>query len=368
MIVVGSSKLISNRELFHIVLMLHQGSIFWMLPYFIVKDNGTSGLLALMPGFLAGALIIAVCSFWGRRCREQGFVEALPCLLGKSFGKFLALLLILFYMSFVIVCMCSFVEMLRSQLLEETPRIVLLCTLFFLVGWMSWNGLEDMARFAVLCTVVTVLLLVLVVGGNVDVFSLEHLLPVEIKNPDLLPQSVLHGIYGYGGVLALFMIYPALNTNKGIKKQLWFSLLLSTIIVLAWLLMSLGVFGQAGVGTAVWLPLELARMVQLGPFLERTEALFSVLWMVIIFMNGSLLIWCASQGMHQLLEQRKNPWIHWGIVLLLLLISILIKNAVQLFRLEQLLSVLYMGLLPVLLLLIAAGTVIYSKRKGESRQ
>ena len=66
-------------------------------------------------------------------------------------------------MSFVIVCLCSFVEMLRSQLLEETPRIVLLCTLFFLVGWMSWNGLEDMARFAVLCTVVTVLLLVLVV-------------------------------------------------------------------------------------------------------------------------------------------------------------------------------------------------------------
>lgn len=84
MIVVGSSKLISNRELFHIVLMLHQGSIFWMLPYFIVKDNGTSGLLTLAPGFLAGALIIAVCSFLGKAVPRAGVCGGAALLAGQT--------------------------------------------------------------------------------------------------------------------------------------------------------------------------------------------------------------------------------------------------------------------------------------------
>lgn len=363
MTVVGSSKLISNREVFHLVLLLHQGSVFWVLPYFIAKDNGTAGMVVLLPGLLMGLLIIGVCSFWAMRCKEMGFVEALPRMLGKPLGKALGVLLVLFYMAFTVICLCSFVEMLGGQMLIETPRFVLLCTMFLLVGWMSWNGLEDMARTAVLCTLVAVLMLLLVTVGNLDVFSLNVMLPLKLKDPTMLQEAALHSIYGYSGLLALLMIYPALNTKKSIKGQMWLALLLSTVMSTAWIVISLGVFGQSGLGSAVWLPLELARMVRLGPFLERTEALFTILWMVIVFINGSLLVWCASEGLHQLVQRQKNVWLHWGVVLVLLLVSIFVKNILQLFQLEQWLSQISIWFVPLALLLIVLGTFLYSRRK-----
>lgn len=367
MIVVGSSKLISNRELFHIIILLHQGSVFWVLPYFIVKDNGTAGLLALLPGLLTGVLTIIICSFWHSHCGEIGFIEALPQMLSKPLGKLLGLLLVLFYMAFTVVCLCSFVEMMKGQLLVETPRLVLLCTIFLLVGWFSWNGLEDIARIAVLCTLIVAVLLLLVTVGNLDVFSVRELFPLQVKNSALLQQATVHSIYSYGGLMALFMIYPALNREKIKNWQSGLALLLSTGILAAGLILSLGVFGQAGQGPAIWLPLELARMVRLGPFLERTEALFTMLWILIVFVNGSVLVWCASEGLHQLVRRPKSVWLHWGLVAILLVASVLVKDVLQLFQLEQLLSQCNLYFLPLILLLIGIGTILYSRRKEGQR-
>ena len=63
-----------------------------------------------------------------------------------------------------------------GQLLLETPRTLLICTVFLLVGWLSWNGLEDMARLTVLCVVLVGAILLLALAGSVELFSVENLL------------------------------------------------------------------------------------------------------------------------------------------------------------------------------------------------
>ena len=93
----GSSKLISNREVFHLVLLLQQGGVFWLLPYLILKDNGTAGMVSLLPGLLTGAVIILVCTFWGKRCQEQSFFHSLTAMLGKPLGKLAGFCFLLFY-------------------------------------------------------------------------------------------------------------------------------------------------------------------------------------------------------------------------------------------------------------------------------
>lgn len=364
---VGSSKLISNREVFNIVLMTHQGGIFWLLPYFIVKENGSFGLTALIPGLVVGLVIISICTFWGRRCRELDFLTSLTMLLGKPLGKIVGACFVLFYIVFTIICLCSFVEMINGQLLLETPRLVILCTIFLLIGWLSYNGLEDITRMVVLCMVLMCFMMFLILAGSFEVFSVENALPFQMGDPVLFQEAVYHSVFAYSGLLILFMVYPALNTERRITRQLFIAMFLSTAMVAMWVVLALGVFGNCSVDSLVWLPLELARMVQIGPFLERTEIIFSVLWMAIIFVNGSLLMWCASESVHQLFGKTKNTKIHWGVVLFLLIASSFIKNIYLLFRAEQIMSLVSVWFVPILLLLIFVGTLLRKKKEVQQK-
>jgi hypothetical protein len=132
-------------------------------------------------------------------------------------------------------------------------------------------------------------------------------------------------------------------------------------------LLALGVFGQQSMGGLVWLPLELARMIQVSSFLERTEALVTVFWIPTVLVTGSLFLWAASESLHQLLDKKKNWWLHWIMVLLTAMICIKLNRLVWLFRLEQFAAPIVAVLLPVLLTLIFAGTVLYLRRKEVDR-
>ncbi|MBR5318959.1 MAG: GerAB/ArcD/ProY family transporter [Peptococcaceae bacterium] len=359
----GSSKLISNREMFQMVLLLQQGGLFWLLPYLLIGTNGTIGLISILPGVAVGLLIILVCAFWGKRCREQSFPQSLTAMLGRPFGTVTGMCFMLLYLVFAVICLSSFVEVLSTQLFSTTPRLAILVPVFLLAGWLAWNGLEDIARLLILCIVLAVCLFLLALAGSIGNFAPENMLPLQINDVDQLRQSALHSIFFYSSLLVLFMVYPARNQTRHAGRQLAGAMVLSTAVFLLWVGLALGVFGQFSTGSLIWLPLELARMIRIGSFLERTEALFTAMWMPIVLVNSGLLLWSVTESAHQLLHKQKSRWLHWSIVLLAAGLCVVMRNLLQLFYVEQVLSVVTLGLVPVLLAVVLLGTVVYSRKK-----
>ena len=41
----GSSKSVSNREVFQMIVLLQQGGLFWMLPVLLIQEKGERGRL-----------------------------------------------------------------------------------------------------------------------------------------------------------------------------------------------------------------------------------------------------------------------------------------------------------------------------------
>ncbi len=358
----GSSKQISGREVMKMILLLQQGGLFWMLPVMLVHENGTAGLAACLPGLTAGILILLVCTFWRRHCDELMFPQSLIMLLGKPAGKATGCLFILLYLLFALLCLGCFVEVVHTQLLTETPRTFLLLPVFLLAGWLSWNGLEDIARMTVFAVFSGVLLMALVFTGGIGSFMPEQILPLQREGNFL--QPVLYSVFSYSSFLVLFMVYPALQKTENRFGKMSVVAVLSALLFLFWVLLAIGVFGQHSMGELVWLPLELARMIQVSSFLERTEALVTAFWMPTVLVNGSLFLWAASESLQQLLGKRKSRWLHWITVWITAVICIRINRLAWLFRLEQIMAPVMAVLLPVLLLLIVAGTVLHIRRKG----
>ena len=175
----GSSKQISGGEVIQIILLLQQGGLFWMLPVMLIHTNGTAGLVSCIPGLAAGILILLVCTFWRKHCEELTFPQSLEKLLGNSIGKMAGTLFVCLYLLFALVCLGCFIEVLHTQLLPETPRALLLLPVFILAGWLSRNGLEDIARMTPFAVLAYILLIALVFTGAIGSFMPEQLLPLQ---------------------------------------------------------------------------------------------------------------------------------------------------------------------------------------------
>ena len=361
----GSSKVISGREIFLMMVLLQQGGLFWMLPVLLFAENGTAGLLAFLPGLSFGLVILAVCLYWHRHCAGMTFPQWLKILLGRYAGTVAGIIFLVLYLMFGVLCLGSFTEVIHTRLLPETPRILLLLPVFFLAGWLSWNGLEDIARMTVFAVIPGFLLLALMTAGSIGSFRLENLLPVQIWSMDAMGQSAISSIFACSSFLVLFMVFPAWSSRNQSGRTMLFAVVLSSALFLLWNVLALGVFGQFSMSQLIWLPLELARMIQVSAFLERTEALFTAVWMPLVLVNGGLWLWSVSESAHQISGMQKNNLLHWLTVVVSAVICAAAGNLLQLYRLEQMIASVSVYLIPVLLLLVTAGTVLYSRRKEE---
>lgn len=361
MTAVGSSKLLSNREIFYFIFLFQQNGVFWLLPYFLVRENGTIGLCSIGAGVGAAALIILLCRYWGSRVQDCGFVTALQNrhrITGGIIGCFFAL----FYLLFAMVSLYGFVDVAQKQLLPETPRFILCAAMLLMAGWMSWNGLESIARITVLCVVPLFLMVAVTIAGSFNLFSIENALPLLVKNSDQMQIGALHSIFCYSGFLALFMVYPSRDRSHSMTGKLLLSAAAGALLWVLWMVYALGVFGEYSLQAILWIPVHLSRMVQISALLEQTEALFVVLWLPLVLANGGLLLWCASESLHQLLHKQKSVWVYGVMLTVLFGAMLLIENTVRLLELEYYLARGTLILLPVLLLAV----VFLTPKRRES--
>ena len=70
-------KQISSYELGSLFFLLQQSSTFWLLPHFLVKENGTLGLISIVSGVIVAFLIIGFCGSLFRHIEKGGIIAAI---------------------------------------------------------------------------------------------------------------------------------------------------------------------------------------------------------------------------------------------------------------------------------------------------
>lgn len=355
----GSSKIISNREIFFLVLMIQQSGLFWLLPYFLVRGNGTAGLGAVLAGILAAICIILIGHYWGRHMPNMGFVTALRQR-HAAIGTITGLLFCLWYLLFAVLILYSFVDAAQKQLLPDTPRIVLCAVIALLTGWMSKGGLEALARLNMLCIGSIVLMMTVSIAGTADLFHPEYALPIQIQNTAQMQEAAVHSVFCYSSLLSVFMLYPASADKQTMHKWVLAAVGIGALSLIVWTAYALSVLGQYSLQAVLWIPIHLVRMVEIGALIDQTESLFIVLWMAIVMTIGSMFLWCASEGVHQLVKKQANPYLHWGIALLVFSGMAALENTMVFLRVEAILAKVMLFFLPAMLGLTA---VLAMKRR-----
>ena len=305
---------LSRNDLFALLVLLCHGGYFWVLPSFVTKENGSMGIISMLLGAGVGFLILFLAYWISQKSAPTPVFQSFQQVMPKPLGILTALVIWLYLAIFLVLCLAFFTEMMSSRLLIDTPRWVISGVLLFLIGRLVSLGLVDIARFTFFALVSLLFLMLMLLLGNLPLFELTQALPFVLENDSAFIDNLLQSGNAYGIVLCLMFILPRVREGK--KNFSWASsaLILSVLFLAIMTFLAMGVFGQDFSQVMFWMHLEQAKMIQLGPYLERVEAIYVILWMSVIFAASSILFYCTDHSLAQIINRPLTVKIHWLLI------------------------------------------------------
>lgn len=361
------SRKISAWQVFFLLMLLMNGAYSLLLPQSVGQRlSHADGSLVIL-----ATTVLALLLLWLVRGIAIGFADRsvaayLPQVLGKVGGKLAGGLFCAFFAFLTVMFMASFHEMLGAELLPTTPRWVTMTATFILIVWIVCNGLEDIARFSTLLAPLIILVLVLILLGNVQAMQLVNVLPFGGSSwPDRLKTMQLV-LLVFLPVCTLLVLYPRVLEQDKVWRLAALSIVASGIYQALMFFAVIAIFGSTEGIRIIWPLVELARMVRIGPFLERLEAVFIAIWLTIAFLNGSILTYCTAATWRELWP-RQPRWRSNALVFAVIWVGTLaVSDMLRLFMLRVTFS---QWVLPgILLLLVITRLAVWRWQRKAGKE
>jgi spore germination protein KB len=120
------------------------------------------------------------------------------------------------------------------------------------------------------------------------------------------------------------MLTPYVKQRKKIKKAFLQGTLLGGIVISITILVCLLVLGPSQTGRTLYPTYSLARMISIGGFFERVEAMLAFMWLLTIFIKITLYFYIFTLGLSQVLNLKEYRMLTFPTAILLILFSSII--------------------------------------------
>ena len=224
-----------------------------------------------------GALAIWLAVKLNRMYPKESIVEYSESILGKFAGKIIGLVYVffLFYANGLIVR--EYAEFLVGSFLPRTPMIVITGSMVLVAAYAVYNGIEAIARTALVIVPVVIVLHVFGALLILNDLKVEELFPMFEKG--VLP-SLLGGISPLtylGQFIYITFILPFVrDQGRSLKWGMW-SLASVLFIMLLSTLTTMMLFGDL-TSRLIYPVMISSRYISIADFLEHVESLTMAIW------------------------------------------------------------------------------------------
>lgn len=255
-------------------------------------DSWLSALLGMLIG------IIPVCIYLKLSTidTKKHIHEIINKIMGNFFGKIISFLLLLFVFAYSVVLFYDIINFISSEYLYKTPSYIIGTMILIPMIYLLTKGLRTMSRVSIILFMISIVLYVFSIIGLIPAFDSTNLLPLlenGIKNPFI-------GALGFMSYTALplfiLLIIPREDVGeKKIGKKVIFTFLgVACITFLA----ITNVVGVLGIDLALlyqYPDYQMLRRIQVGGFIQRTESILAIQWLLCLFMMISFcLFYCLK--------------------------------------------------------------------------
>lgn len=285
---------VGRRETTTLVVLLIIHKQFLVYPRVIAEENLNAGWLVLL---LSGILALAVFGLYAKlmqRFPGKTLVEIPGILFGYWATWFTGWFLCLIITFNMAIKIRLFSEIVVGTILTDTPIEVIIGVMLLSCLLLARCGLEGITRLSWYFfpwSMIVILIGLLSSGLKGDpVF----LFPLFGPGLDVLLTNSLLRVSTYLEIIFLLLFYPFFRKHQAFQKTGNHGILLS-ILLAAFIQAVFSMVFPFSFGDKPTIPLyDLYSAIHFGPFFQRIESIFILVWTAIILIVMSLMLWGAS--------------------------------------------------------------------------
>ncbi|MEK4485893.1 endospore germination permease [Psychrobacillus sp. FSL H8-0484] len=254
------------------------------------------------------------------------YTEVNEKIFGKIIGKTISFLFVLMCILYTSALLSHSGTFLITQMFPKTPILALNILMALLVVIAVRLGLETIARSAEIFIFVFLFLFILLTLTISPKINFENLEPFFQENiGSLLHSSIAVVVVSSVNSIVLFMIFPAfIKDIEKAKKNFFIGNAIGGIIVSIITLLCIFVLGSTTTARQVYPSYALAKVINVGNFLTRIEALMATLWILGLFFKAVLYFYAAIFGLKQIFNLKDYRSLTSSLGVIIVVLSVII--------------------------------------------
>ena len=267
---------IGKLEAIFLVLIVMINKILLNIPKEIIKQSGTgSPVNIIFTSILILIITLLICKLF-QKFPNEDIIDISKYVGKKPLQIILGTLLLILFTMIITSVIYEFTTLLQIIYFPNTPISLILLIFLGCMGVANKTGFKSIVKANSVIIPIILLSLVVIFAGILKNLNLNRLYPILGQNVKTTFLEGSQNIFAYGGLLYLFFIVPFLKNKQDFKKVALISMYLLT------------------------------RCIELGKFLQRTDAIFVFLWIISAFSYLSISLMFMSNIFGKLTECKES--------------------------------------------------------------
>ena len=345
----NSNYKLQKIEAISIIVIIMLNKLILNVPYIVISTVGTGIIVNLIYIGIVDLLFSILLIKLFEKFQNADIIDISEYLGGKILKWIIGIISILLFIFVAFVTLVDFTNAL--QIVYFSNFSIIYIVLFFIVGILVANlygGLKGISHFSSFLLPFVLISIILPIWGVWSDFSIESFTPFfgnSYYSTFVLGLSNCFSMY----IISYFYFFkPHLKETINFKKVVitsygisWFLLFLSIIPIMTLFNVNM----ESEPLNSLYL---LSRKVEFGSFIQRTDALFILLWLLSLFTYLSFVVFLINRTLKKLLNVTNEKMISFSICNILLGLAILPLNSAQIHLLEK-------GLYKYIILIVVFG-------------
>lgn len=324
-----SLEKIGFAEALSILLIILLSHLLLSLPMSIIVSQGSASLLNVIYISLLALVAIFLLNLLYKKFKGMDILDISEFLFGKNFKFIIGLIFVAYFLFVASLLLRSTSENLKIIYFPSTPIPFILFFLILSVAFLSRFRLNNIIRCNLIIVPLIIIALLIVVVLSSESFVLERVFPIFGHGIDNIFLDGSANIFGFANIIFLFFIMSMLKDYKQFKKLSVISVLISGLFIFLTVASVLLAFPSniaAGSNIPVYLQ---TREITLGKFIQRSDALFVLIWILAILSYLSVVTGFTLRIFKKITNIQNSSAMCYSFVAVLYGISLLYSNVLQ---------------------------------------
>lgn len=305
------------------------------IPYLVISSVGTGVIVNIIYiGIIDLLFSLALVKLFDK-FQNSDIVDISEFLGGKILKWIIGIISILLFFFVGFITLIDFANAL--QIVYFSNFSIIYIVLFFIIGILIANlyGLKGIIHISTFLAPLILISVILPIIGVWSDFSIESFTPFFGNSYFSTFVIGLSNCFSMYIITYFYFLKPQLKETVSFKKIVVTSYIISWFLLILTIIPIMTLFNVNMESEPLNSLYLLSRKIEFGSFIQRTDALFILLWLVSVLTYLSFIVFLISKVLKKLLNVSNEKMLSFSICSILLGLTILPLNSIQIHLLEK---------------------------------